>query len=563
MIAAWMIYCALCALVLAAAATLAERVLLDARGPVRAVWFAAVILSLGIPAVALRNASRAVQPPAAPANVLAAARSASALETTTTIDKTNKETSTNTTNRTDISSASRSIVSSSSRYPALLASMTTARVRLSSLFGQADRPLEYLWLALSSLLGLYFIGGMSALALMRRSWRRDVVLDVPVFVSGRTGPALVGMISPAIVVPEWALAMETAQLALMLRHEQEHRRARDSQLLTLAHVALVVMPWNVALWWQIRRLRAAVELDCDARVLQHVDVRSYGDLLLEVVRPGHQIRLMGATAFAERATQLERRIRVMAVRRRTAANAARAIAASIALLAVSVAWMTPRPAATPVLSLVTPRIVSAPRETPVKSLSRAPTTSLDASARATSRDIAPRAAAVISTPHTEPISSVAELSAADVSSLLRYGTFGIINPMLPLLRNAESLGLTARQADSIATMNRTYMVQLSGIWSPVIQHYAAATYVPLTPAASATRATQASMKALISLAPRINALLTDDQQRRMPGDIAADLDVSRLAAIGAGRAEAGSVFAPNGGMGTGPGGRGRVGGPGR
>jgi hypothetical protein len=65
------------------------------------------------------------------------------------------------------------------------------------------------------------------------------------------------------------------------------------------------------------------------------------------------------------------------------------------------------------------------------------------------------------------------------------------------------------------------------------------------------------------LAPRINALLTDDQRQRMSGDIAADLDVSRLAAIAAGRAEAGSVFAPNGGMGTGPGPRGRISGPGR
>ena len=32
-------------------------------------------------------------------------------------------------------------------------------------------------------------------------------------------------------------------------------------------MAVVLMPWNLPLWWQWRRLRFAIEVDCDARVL--------------------------------------------------------------------------------------------------------------------------------------------------------------------------------------------------------------------------------------------------------------------------------------------------------
>ena len=55
------------------------------------------------------------------------------------------------------------------------------------------------------------------------------LLDVEVLVAERTGPALVGVFAPSIVVPEWALTMEAPQLALLLRHEQEHRKSHDER----------------------------------------------------------------------------------------------------------------------------------------------------------------------------------------------------------------------------------------------------------------------------------------------------------------------------------------------
>ena len=60
--------------------------------------------------------------------------------------------------------------------------------------------------------------------------------------------------------------LEPAARATILRHEQEHARARDH--LTLLYAGLVLQqlfPWNPAIWWMCRRLRAAVELDCDQR----------------------------------------------------------------------------------------------------------------------------------------------------------------------------------------------------------------------------------------------------------------------------------------------------------
>lgn len=314
MIAAWMLYCVLCALGLSLAATLAERALLAGRRQVRHVWVVAMALSLLIPMAAYRYASSprlvdstTVAPPAvAPTRLIDPALPISA----------------------------PSVVPVSAPAPGRNWGIALARI---------DRPLTVAWLALSLTLALYLVGGVIALAWMRRSWQRRVVLGVPVFVSERTGPALVGVVSPSIVVPEWSLAIEPAQLALMLRHEQEHRAAGDGKLLTLAQLALIVMPWNVALWWQLMRLRVSVELDCDARVLRDANARTYGDLLLEVARPRRGLRLIGATAFVERATQLERRIRVMSRHRDQASRGARVLAISIGVMALTVAWVAPHP----------------------------------------------------------------------------------------------------------------------------------------------------------------------------------------------------------------------------
>lgn len=59
------------------------------------------------------------------------------------------------------------------------------------------------------------------------------------------------------------------------------------------------MPWNPALWWIVRRLRLAIETDCDRRVLHAgTDVHAYGVLLLNAAARYARAPLLAGTAFA-------------------------------------------------------------------------------------------------------------------------------------------------------------------------------------------------------------------------------------------------------------------------
>jgi hypothetical protein len=135
---------------------------------------------------------------------------------------------------------------------------------------------------------------------------------VPVLLSPSTGPAVIGLFRSRIVLPRWVVEDASDDVrALLMEHEREHLRAGDPRLLAVGLAAVALMPWNPAAWWQLRRLRLAVEVDCDARVLaRRADVRAYGTLLLEVGRRGTGGRLLAA-AFSEPASFLERRIRIM------------------------------------------------------------------------------------------------------------------------------------------------------------------------------------------------------------------------------------------------------------
>src|SRR5207237_2626460 len=53
---------------------------------------------------------------------------------------------------------------------------------------------------------------------------------------------------------------------------------------------------------------------------------------------------------------------------------------------------------------------------------------------------------------------------------LMYGQGGVPNPMAQILRQQDSLHLTAKQADSIASINRWYSVRVDSIWSPVAKY---------------------------------------------------------------------------------------------
>ena len=137
------------------------------------------------------------------------------------------------------------------------------------------------------------------------------VSGAQVYVTEDVGPAVVGLLRPRIVVPRWVtMALPTHQAAV-IAHEQSHLEARDPQLFTLALALLVFMPWNLPLWWQLRRLRYAIEVDCDARVLEGgIDPAHYGETLIAVGE--RQSAYVGAVAaMSESKSFLEERIEYM------------------------------------------------------------------------------------------------------------------------------------------------------------------------------------------------------------------------------------------------------------
>ena len=156
-------------------------------------------------------------------------------------------------------------------------------------------------------------GAASALRLRRllhakgAAESRSAVVDgVTVTLTDALGPATTGLWRPRVLLPKWALALPADRRRYVVRHEDEHRRSRDAALVALASVLVALMPWNLALWWHLRRLRLAVEMDCDRRVVAALgDATSYGELLLDVAEassrgPRLQPALLGESGMLER-----------------------------------------------------------------------------------------------------------------------------------------------------------------------------------------------------------------------------------------------------------------------
>src|SRR5438552_2569232 len=232
MIAAWMLYCVAIAILFAVVGGALERALRLAGRPTRWAWVVALAGSYLVPAAAwLRpSASGALPVPLAHPAVAGLQPTAGPSD------------------------------------PQPEGATLPAPTRSFSL-GDLDAPLTWAW-GLSSAALLLSLGVAALrLAARRRVWRRATVDGRAVLVSDDVGPAVAGLWRPRIVLPEWALRLTDAERRLMLAHEDEHVRARDPWLLAAAAALVLLAPWNLMLWWQLRRLRLAVEMDCDARVL--------------------------------------------------------------------------------------------------------------------------------------------------------------------------------------------------------------------------------------------------------------------------------------------------------
>ena len=170
------------------------------------------------------------------------------------------------------------------------------------------------WALVSTVLLARLIVALVRLETHGRSWRSRWIGDVRIRMSRDVGPAVVGLDPMEVVFPEWALALDQPLRELVLQHEQEHRRARDPFLLVASALLRALMPWNLVLWWHARRLRLAIELDCDARVLRaYPNADRYGLLLLAIAQRRSALGAPLTPALSEPVSHLERRITAMRV----------------------------------------------------------------------------------------------------------------------------------------------------------------------------------------------------------------------------------------------------------
>lgn len=197
--------------------------------------------------------------------------------------------------------------------------------------GAIGRFLAAGWLAASVLLMAAVAFASLRLRQKAAGWRPHRLCGVDVLVSRDAGPAVVGIFQSSIVVPEWLLHADVQVQRTALAHERQHMVARDPLLLFAATLLIAILPWNIPLWWQWRRLRFAIEADCDARVLSSgMQVADYGEALLTVAGRRAGVPLL-SPAMCESASRLEARVRLMLTERTAGLRASAAALIGVAL----------------------------------------------------------------------------------------------------------------------------------------------------------------------------------------------------------------------------------------
>lgn len=165
------------------------------------------------------------------------------------------------------------------------------------------------WALTSLVTAGWLMVSWARLRVRRRAWREAEVDGVEVLISPDEGPAITGFLEGMILLPSWFDELDRDLRPLVLRHEREHLAAGDHRVLAGALAAVTLFPWNPVLWWSLARLRQAMEIDCDRRVLEEgVSRAAYGELLVQVGERASGPPLSPA-AFADASSFMERRIR--------------------------------------------------------------------------------------------------------------------------------------------------------------------------------------------------------------------------------------------------------------
>jgi beta-lactamase regulating signal transducer with metallopeptidase domain len=264
---AWMIYCVIVGALIAVAARAAEWIARNAGVSVRWCWAIAMAALVALAAIAPTRQSTIRELPVIP-NSIATRVDAIPLQA-------------------GIEAVSRGLPSSS----ALIATVA--------------------WSLASALLLVVILGVHARVRHARHAWPLAEMHGARVRVAPDVGPVVIGFRVPEIVVPRWLLGRTHEEQRLIVTHEAEHVRAKDTLLLGAGVVAAAAMPWNPFVWYMFSRLRLAVEVDCDARVLARgATVESYGSLLIDVASHAVPLRFV-VPALANSPSHLHERIIAM------------------------------------------------------------------------------------------------------------------------------------------------------------------------------------------------------------------------------------------------------------
>jgi hypothetical protein len=124
-----------------------------------------------------------------------------------------------------------------------------------------------------------------------------------------------------------------------------------------------------------------------------------------------------------------------------------------------------------------------------------------------------------------------------------YGSGGFINPLATILRQTDTLQLTVPQADSLATLNRWYLIRADSIWTPIAKKLAELPdrYDGDEAYAMYRQGRRATVDLLQRVASDVRGLLTPAQRRKLPTLVASYLDPRYLASIRSGTAGVGGA----------------------
>lgn len=166
------------------------------------------------------------------------------------------------------------------------------------------------WVICTGVTLIWLARSLRQLRSARAEWHRSDGGEEEIYLTSSLGPGVTGVLRQRILLPRWVMGLPEEEREMIVLHEREHVRAGDNPLLAGAFALVILFPWILPLWWQFRRLRVAVELDCDRRVVRRCgEPRRYGELLIRVAEGS---TLLPVAPFATGSSPLRRRIRSLA-----------------------------------------------------------------------------------------------------------------------------------------------------------------------------------------------------------------------------------------------------------